>query len=185
MEQICEVIDSQVEKLNWFAEGFAKTARLEEHIMQLKVKKQQVLEPILRAIDQVTLKAEQKGNEIILEGDKNIKAVFDSRWTEEAVFNLLDNGVKYGKEGCPITIVLTVYEMFVRVDVKNWGEVIPKEEYNKIFTRFYRGSGAALVKDGVGLGLFLTRQIIMEQGGYMRVGAYGNNGNMFSIFLIK
>lgn len=80
---------------------------------------------------------------------------------------------------------MTAYNLFVRIDVCNWGDLIPKEEYNKIFTRFYRGGNAIQVKEGVGLGLYLTRKIVSEQGGYVKVGADGKKGNIFSLFLKK
>lgn len=183
--QACDIIEAQVEKLGWFAEGFSKTARLEDDIMHMNVKKQPVVDIVLRTIDQIALKAEAKQNEIVLEGNQNVEATFDSRWTEEAVFNLLDNAVKYGESGRSITLTLTDYEMFARIDVSNWGEPIKKEEYNRIFTRFYRGTNASFVQEGVGLGLYLTRQIVMEQGGYVKVSPYRRKGNIFSIFLPK
>lgn len=183
--QMSEVINTQVEKLGWFAEGFAKAARLETGIMQLYPKPQPILPIVTGAIDQVSLKARKRGNEIILEGNQDICAVYDRRWTEEAVFNILDNAVKYGKEGMPITVEMTAYSLFVRIDVRNWGTLIPKEEYSRIFTRFYRGSSAAMIEEGAGLGLYLTRKILTEQGGYVKAGAYGKKGNEFSLFLRK
>lgn len=183
--QICEVIDSQVEKLGWFAEGFGKTMRLEEDVMQVSPKSQTILPMVLGAIDQIALKAQMNENEILLRGQQNISAVYDRRWTEEAVFNLMDNAVKYGRRSSPITVEMTAYNLFVRIDVCNWGDLIPKEEYNKIFTRFYRGGNAIQVKEGVGLGLYLTRKIVSKQGGYVKVGADGKKGNIFSLFLKK
>lgn len=184
-EQICEVIDAQIEKLGWFAEGFGKTVRMDEDMMQLNPKVQPILDMILGAIDQASLKAWEHHNELVLSGDQTIQAVYDRRWTEEAMFNLLDNAIKYGKEGCPVTVDMTAYDLFVRIDIKNWGDEIPKEEYNKIFSRFYRGQNAMFVKEGVGLGLYLVRKIVAEQGGYVKVGSYNGKGNVFSLFLRK
>lgn len=182
-EEMCQVIQSQVEKLGWFAEGFGKTARLEGDIMKIQPTPQPILHMILGAIDQIALKAQKHGNEILLNGDQEIKAVYDRRWTEEAVFNVLDNAVKYSRESTPIIVEMTAYQLFVKIDIKNYGEPIRKEDYNQIFKRFYRGSNAALVKEGVGLGLYLTRKILTEQGGYIKAGADGSAGNVFSIFL--
>lgn len=181
--QISEVISSQVEKLGWFAEGFSKTARLEDDVMQIVPKVQPILDMVLSAVDQIALKASENGNEIVLLGRQDICAAYDRRWSEEALFNLLDNAVKYGIKNTPVTVEMSEYDMFVRIDVTNCGGVIPKEDYNKIFNRFYRGRNAALVKEGVGLGLYLTRKIITEQGGYVKVGNNGQKGNVFTIFL--
>jgi len=182
---ICKIINTQVEKLGWFANGFTKTARLEENMRRLKPEKQPILPIILSAINEVSLKAKQHRNEICLEGDQHTQAFYDRRWTEEAIFNLLDNAVKYGEEGTRIQVKMSAYELYVRVDVINYGDPIVKEEYPKLFNRFYRGKNAALIREGVGLGLYLTRQIILEQGGYIKVGNLAQKGNIFSVFLLK
>lgn len=183
--QICQVIDSQVEKLGWFADGFGKAARLEGDVMKIRPQSQPILDMVLQAIDQIALKAQKNGNEVELIGDKNICAVYDRRWTEEALFNLLDNAVKYGRKESAIVVELTAFDLFVKIDVKNEGDVIPREDYNKLFSRFYRGDNAVLVYEGVGLGLYLARKIIMEQGGYIKVSPWEKKGNIFSIFLRK
>lgn len=181
--QICRVIDSQVEKLGWFAEGFTKTVRLESDIRKLEPKKQPILNMVLSAVDQISLKAKMQGNEICLSGAQDIEAVYDRRWTEEALFNILDNAVKYGEKNMPFQIHMEAYDLFARIDVTNYGTVIPKEDYTKIFQRFYRGKNAALIKDGVGLGLYLAREIITGQGGYLKVESKKETGNIFSLFL--
>ncbi len=183
--QIKEVIDAQVEKMGWFAEGFVKTMRLETDIRKLNPRKQPILDMVLSAVDQISLKAKKHGNEIELAGDQNIQAMYDRRWTEEAVFNILENAVKYGEEKMPVCIRLTAYELFARIDIMNYGDVIPQEEYPRIFKRYYRGRNAALIKEGVGLGLYLSREIISEQGGYIKVSSAKGMGNIFSIFLKK
>ena len=183
--QICQVIDSQVEKLGWFADGFGKAARLEGDVMKIRPETQPVLDTVLQAIDQVAPKAQKNGNEVDLLGDKKMNACYDRRWTEEALFNLLDNAVKYGRKESAIVVELTAYSMFVRIDIKNEGDVIPRKDYNKLFSRFYRGENSALVYEGVGLGLYLARKIIMEQGGYIKVSPWEKKGNIFSIFLRK
>lgn len=176
-------VKNQCEKLGWFGEGFDKAARLETDIISLKPEPAQVLPAVLAAIDEASLKARQKGNEICLEGDTSIMAVYDRKWTVEAIFNLLDNAVKYGREGTEIHVRLSSYQLYVRVDVENEGTVIPKEEQNEVFRRFCRGENAALVQDGVGLGLYLVREIITGQGGYVLLENWQNKGNRFSIFL--
>lgn len=176
-------VKSQCQKLGWFGEGFDKAARLENDIISLKPVGAKVLPAVLAAIDEASLKAQQKGNEICLKGDTSIEAVYDRKWTVEAIFNLLDNAVKYGKEGAKIYVRLSAYQLYVRVDVENEGKIIPKEEQNQVFRRFYRGENAALIQDGVGLGLYLVREIISGQGGYVLLENWQDKGSRFSIFL--
>lgn len=167
-EKICRIIDSQVEKLGGFGDGFTKAIRLEEDVMQMRPTEQPILEMVLAAIDQIAWKAEQNGQEICLEGAQDICGVYDRRWTEESLFNLLDNAVKYGEKGRKIIVSMEEYPMVVRIDVKNYGVPLTRAEYGKVYQRFYRGNNAALVKEGVGLGLYLTRKILNQENGYVK-----------------
>lgn len=201
-EKICRIIDSQVEKLGWFGDGFTKAIRLEEDVMQMHPVKQPILEMVLSSIDQISWKAEQNGQEICLEGAQDICGVYDRRWTEEALFNLLDNAVKYGEKDRKIIVAMEEYPMYVRIDVKNYGTPLARTEYGKVYQRFYRGSNAALVKEGVGLGLYLARKILNQENGYVKAGIWKGEiveeaaaeegtfsgegqGSVFSIFLTK
>ena len=120
-----------------------------------------------------------------MSGDREAQAVYDRRWTEEALFNILDNAVKYDEPGMPVCVTVTSYELFVRIDIMNYGNEIPGEEYPRIFMRYYRGGNAVFVKEGIGLGLYLSREIITDQGGYIKVNSAKGMGNVFSVFLKK
>lgn len=175
-------IQKQADKLSWLGEGFAKISRMESGIISLQPEVQKILPILLRAIDQVTLKAQEHGNEIALEGDQKQDAYLDAKWTEEVFYNLLDNAVKYSDEGSRIVAAMTRYEMYVRVDVRNRGLKVEKEEYPKVFQRFYR-SGQVQEQEGVGLGLYLAREIVRGQQGYMKVGRNEVGETVFSVFL--
>lgn len=69
-------------------------------------------------------------------------AVFDPKWTEEAVCNLLDNAVKYTPSGGTVAVEVKNYELFSAIRVSDTGPGIPEGEQAKIFGRFYRASGA-------------------------------------------
>lgn len=104
------------------------------------------------------------------------------KWTSEAVFNILDNAVKYTSIGGKIEISITEYQLFVRIDIKDNGVGIPESEISKVFGRFYKGMDAQK-EEGVGLGLYLAREIITGQGGYIKVNSKVKEGSLFSVFL--
>ena len=145
-------LERQARKLSWLGEGFAKVSRLETGIISLKPKLQPVLPVVLSAVDQVSLKAEQHGNDICLEGRQDLKACLDRKWTEEVFFNLLDNAVKYSAPECRILVELLEYEMYIRINVCSQGTKVEREEFARVFQRFYRGRNAE-EQEGVGLGL--------------------------------
>ncbi|MDD3203437.1 MAG: sensor histidine kinase, partial [Pygmaiobacter massiliensis] len=104
------------------------------------------------------------------------------KWTAEAIYNILDTAVKYTPCGGTIQIATTVYSLFCRIDIKDTGIGIPEEEQAKVFARFYR-SPAVSESEGVGIGLYLARQIIADEGGYIKVNSKVGGGTCFSVFL--
>lgn len=178
-----EALESQTEKLQMLIEALVKTSRLETGILELHTKPESLRNIVERSVEQYRPKADEKN--IKLEAfTSDISAVCDAKWTEEAVCNLLDNAVKYTPDGGNITVRMSEYEMFCRIDVTDDGNGISEEEQPKIFGRFYRGKDV-YNKQGVGIGLYLTRQIVSNEGGYMKVISSEGNGSTFSIFLQK
>ena len=115
--------------------------------------------------------------------DTDISATFDMKWTAEVLANIVDNAIKY-TEHCTIRISAVSYEMFARIDISDTGSGIPETEQTKIFARFYR-SKAVQEQEGVGIGLYLARQIITGEGGYIKVASVSGKGSTFSVFLPK
>ncbi|MGL5717142.1 MAG: sensor histidine kinase [Paraclostridium sp.] len=107
----------------------------------------------------------------------------DSKWTEESIFNVLENAVKYTPDNKNVEIEVSHTINFVRVDIKDKGIGIDKSEYNNIFKRFYRSEEVEEI-EGSGVGLYLTRKILEQQGGNIIVSSEKGQGSKFSLFLI-
>ena len=101
---------------------------------------------------------------------------------KEALFNILDNAVKYTEPKGKINISITKYELYIRIDISDNGVGLDEEEYASIFKRFYRGNNTDDI-EGIGLGLYLAREIITKQGGYIKVKSKKGVGSTFSVFL--
>ncbi len=171
----------QTEKLQGLIEALIQSSRLESGLLVPHPTRGDLSAIGARAAGQYRSRAAEKGLSILLELAP-APAVFDEKWTEEAVCNLLDNAVKYTPEGGCITVRSQSYELFSRIDIADTGPAIPEEEHAKIFGRFYRAPDA-WKQEGVGIGLYLTRQILAGQGGYVKVGSAPGKGNTFSAFL--
>lgn len=179
--ELVNLIHTQAEKLSFLISDMVKASRLESGIIQTIAEEHEIQELIDRAVRQAESKAEGKGIEINAPRTA-CRAIFDLKWTSEAVFNILDNAVKYTPIGGKIEISITEYQLFVRIDIKDNGVGIPESEISKVFGRFYKGMDAQK-EEGVGLGLYLAREIITGQGGYIKVNSKVKEGSLFSVFL--
>ena len=174
-------LECQSRKLQSLIDALVKTSRLESGIIALRTSAGNLASVIQSAISQLAPKAEEKGISIVAES-KDADAVFDPKWTEEAIFNLLDNAVKYTPSGGGVRISVTSYELFSAVHISDTGPGIPEEEQPKVFQRFYRGMEHQN-EEGVGIGLYLVRQIAEGQGGYVKVISEKGMGSTFSLYL--
>lgn len=182
-EQYVKILELSMERLTFLSESMIKVSRLESGLITLACKEQSINKTVLQAVKDVYTNARRAGIVIRYEEDCKCKIIHDRRWTAEACFNLLDNAVKYGKYGDEIILLLRELGTMLEISVKDCNTVIPQEERTRIFERFYRGKNAGK-KEGVGIGLYLTREIIEKQGGYVSVREW-EKGNNFAIVLPK
>ena len=179
-----QVIFQQSEKLSFLIETLVKLSRLETDVLAV-TPKSQPLSPLLeRAASQAKAAAEQKGIalQLHLQQQAEMKALYVLRWTAEALGNLLDNAVKYTPPGGCIQVSATQYELFCRIDVHDNGIGIAEEEQAQIFGRFYRGRQVR-EQEGLGIGLYLAREIAQKQGGYLKLSSRPGQGSTFSLYL--
>lgn len=173
----------QARELDFLIQSLLKLSRLETGIISVSPR-EQCIGPVLQALkQQFSLRASQKGILFEVE-DSPETAVFDRKWTMEAAANIVENAVKYTPAGGKVSVRARPYTIFLRIDVEDNGIGIPEAEQGKIFTRFYR-SDSVHEEQGMGIGLYLAREVIRAQDGYMKVESEEGNGSTFSIFLLK
>ena len=172
-----------LQKLTFLTNSLIKMSRLESGIIRLKPERNSLNDIILQSVKTVYAKAKEKKITITFECEKNFEAMLDFNWTAEAITNVLDNAVKYTPNGGSVGLKITEYPSYLRLDISDNGMGIPEEEQAKIFGRFYRGKQSSGV-EGVGIGLYLTRDIVNKQNGYIKV-ASDEKGTTFSLFLKK
>ena len=180
-KEYIDIICLSVERLNFLSENIIKVSRLEGGIIKLKMHRQSINGTVLKAVKDIYTRAQQKRIEIRYNESGRIELCHDRNWTAEAIFNLLDNAIKYGRPGNIVYLSIKQYGMFAEIAVKDENGVIPYEERNNIFKRFYRGKNSRR-QEGIGIGLYLAREIIVKQKGYINLKS-SKDGNIFSIML--
>ena len=177
------LLGSQVRKLDFLIQSLVKLSRLETGILLLHPCKNTLLQLLEEAREQYMALAREKGLylHVITEGAEDVTACFDHKWTLEALGNLMDNAIKYTQTG-GVTVRVRPYELFVSVEVEDTGIGISEEEYAKVFGRFYR-SVSVSDEQGVGIGLYLAREILKQESGYIQLASDMGNGTVFSMYL--
>ena len=165
-----QALSAQAEKLRFLIASLVKAGRLETGVIAVHPKQDSVTALVQDALCEAAPKAAAKG--ITLSGTPaDETACFDRKWTLEALGNLLDNAVKYTPSGGSVTVSVVPYELFCRIDVTDTGIGLTEEESSRVFARFYRAP-AAQNAPGVGLGLYLAREIAAANGGYIKAVSY-------------
>lgn len=180
-------IKQQAEKLRFMIEALTKLSKCEGGLIteNLNPVENNISELVCRAVSDIYTSSEEKSIEITSYISGGLTAYFDMRWTAEAVFNILDNAVKYSPEHSKVRITACGYNMFVRIDISDNGSGIADNEICNIWKRFYRGKNVADTQSGVGIGLYLCHMILIAQGGHAAVQSEIGRGSVFSVFLPK
>ena len=175
---------SQLDKLDFLMQAMIKTSRLETGVISLDQKQQPVYDTLATALGWILFNAEKKQIDVQVECPEHLDARHDRKWTSEALFNILDNAVKYTPAGGQIRVSVEGLEMYVKINIADTGIGISEQHQGTIFKRFYREDAVHDV-DGIGIGLYLAREIVTLQGGYIWVVSEVGKGSTFSVFLLR
>lgn len=175
-------MNSQVDKLDFLLQNIVKISRLETGTIKIQKQNVPLADTLAKAISNVVIKADKKNIKIDVQYDEQLVLKHDKKWTAEAIFNILDNAVKYTEVGGNIHIVVCRQELFTKISIEDTGKGIALERQATIFTRFYR-EPEVHDKEGIGIGLYLARKIITQQNGYIEVQSQAGQGSKFMIYL--
>lgn len=178
-KQFVMVIKQQLGKLEFLLDVLVKSSRLENDMINLQMENSRLIETLAVAVNSVMQKAEHKRIDISVSCRPAIQVYHDMKWTAEAIENILDNAIKYTPENGKVLISVEVGEMYTVIKIKDTGKGIEAAHINDIFKRFYREKSSSK-DEGLGLGLYLARNIINLQGGYVSVhSSLGKGSNFF------
>lgn len=181
-KEFLQAAGSQLDKLDFLIQAMVKTSRLETGVITLEKKPAPFTDTLTAALNSVLAPLEKKQITLSVNCPDDLTFSHDSRWTAEALYNILDNAVKYTPAYGRIRVNVQEWEMYFKIDISDTGRGIPEKEQAAIFKRFYRAKAVHDI-DGIGIGLFLAREIITLQGGYILVASNVGCGSTFSVFL--
>lgn len=178
-------LNKSTKKLSFLIDSLVKTSRLESGTIQVRPVQGDLYKLASSCIEDFRSDAEAKNISLLLNRPPSkVLALYDPKWCAEAVCNIIDNAVKYTPQNGNITITLEDYEMFACIKVSDTGKGMKADELTKIYERFFRSADSAAY-EGVGIGLYLSREIIKKCGGYIQVTSELGKGSSFFIYLSK
>ena len=183
--EFLDKLEHQTDRLDFLFRSLVKMSRLETGVIQIRKETADLIQTLGGAVAAVVPAASKKNIVLSVEredGEGALELPHDKKWTEEAIYNLLDNAVKYTPQGGRVTVRVQRREIFTEIHVRDTGKGIAPERHARIFTRFYR-EPEVHGQDGLGIGLYLTRKIAEMQGGYVEVRSEEGAGADFCIYL--
>ena len=179
MKKLVNQIDRQANRLTNLIEDMLDVSRISLGKLALDLVSTSINSLIEEALEALAEHIKQSGNEVIVKMDPNVVANIDRFRMEQVVINLLTNATKYG-EGKPITVRLTQNENEFSISVCDQGMGIAKENQERIFARFERAVTAKNIS-GLGLGLYISQQIVQAHRGTILVQSAPNEGACFIV----
>ena len=175
-----------IEKLKMLVDSLINISRLEADMISINKKEENLKECIESAISSVKADAAKKNIIIKNEIKEDCILAIDRKWTTEAIFNLLDNAVKYTAPNGKINLSLDNGINYFALNIEDNGIGIDSSEYNDIFKRFYRSRNDIVQNEkGSGVGLYLVRKIMNLQDGNVMVSSEKGKGSTFTLYFSK
>jgi PAS domain S-box-containing protein len=169
----------QVDRISELVVELMDVSRLERGVLNLKLKKTDVVSMIAACLDDFRLRAPNRTLHFN-KPDHSIEITIDALRINQVISNLIDNALKYSFEDSPIEVSIKTTSAFLVVSVKDQSHGITEEKQKDLFAPFSRGSDELTDKSGgLGLGLFISREIVTLHGGTIGVKSTIGEGSTF------
>lgn len=179
-----EKCDEQEVRMEWLIMNLLKVGRLEAGAINFKRERQTLRETIELAVSSLVGEAERKNQKLILTGDLDCQVIHDREWLGEAISNITKNAIEHTQDGGEIEIRVSDGKIIKNIYIKDNGPGIPKDIRKKVFKRFYKGESSTDPKS-IGIGLSLSKSIVEELGGEIRLISEEGEGTTFIISFIE
>lgn len=175
---------NQLYRMQWLIQNLLKLAKLDADAIELQIEEQSLNNTVEEAIEALEGKAlEEKVNVGFVETGE-IVFKHDRLWFQEALINVIKNGIEHTGEGGSVTVTLEENPLFTRIRVRDNGEGIDEEDLVNIFKRFYKSKGSKKT-DSIGIGLSLAKSIVEKHGGYIEAESRLDEGTTIIMTFLK
>jgi len=172
-------------RLDALIQDILDISRLESGTMKFVPERTSVKNMVEQTIETIQSIADIKNIKISISLEENTPdLIIDQERVKQVIVNLLNNAIKFSCEGSIITIFVRKTKDYVLFEIQDFGRGIPKDKQDKIFEIFYQADSERDRKfGGVGLGLAISRGIILAHGGNIWVESEPGKGSTFRLTL--
>lgn len=169
-QELWDLLSNEISKMKTTINTMLELAKLESQTLKLRKSLINIPEMIYNVIKPYKILAADRDMDIKVVIDANIQcAELDFSLIYDAIANLLDNAIKYGKEKEPIEIAATIVKKKIQISVSDIGETIPLDIREKIFEKFFTGENVVDKVHQLGLGLTYVKVVTEAHGGKVYV----------------
>lgn len=181
LERSLRTVDRQINRMTILVNHLLDTVRLQAGNLAIEPSLVDLVELLTPVIDQV--RSQAPSHELVVRAPEDLWVQVDAMRFEQVVVNLLDNAVKFSPSGGEIDVELgRVEPNLIRFVVRDHGIGVPEAHRSQLFTRFYQAHGKEH-RSGMGLGLYICRQIAEMHGGRITVEFPDDGGTRFVVEL--
>ncbi len=171
----------QIQSMVRLIDDMLDASRIRSNRLSIRPVQVELTELLARVVDNLANQAADAGTPITLQPHPSVTGLWDAFRIEQVAINLLTNALRYG-QGKPVDVSLHLLPGSVRMDVRDQGMGIPEAAQQRIFEQFERITGNDGT-GGLGLGLYITRQLVEAHGGLIAVQSREGEGAVFQVTL--
>ena len=185
LPRVADRIYSESRRMSQLVEDILELSHLESGLEAPAREAVDVYTVAQNAVESLAIQAEQKGVTLELTGEQTeIIGVPEQIYT--IIYNLCDNAIRYNRPGGSVSVRVGSEDVNAVIEVADTGIGIPKEDYDRIFERFYQvDKSHSREVGGTGLGLSIVKHAVGTHGGSIRVESVENAGSTFTVTLPK
>jgi len=174
-----EKLNHQLNHLETLVSSLLTLSKLDAGTMEFKQEHVDVFAVLALASEPVEDMILKKGQQLIIPHESDVKFMGDMNWVSEALLNLIKNCSEYTPDGGNISINYSQNPLYTEIIIEDSGKGFDRNDLPHLFERFYKGKNS--LKDGVGIGLALSKSIIERQKGTLRAENSPKGGGRFIV----
>ena len=176
LPRLIEQSNRSMQKVSELVEDLLNVSRMNEGQIMLSKKRFNLAQMLADSVSPIR---EGNTHELIIEGDLELEVVADEHRVEQVVVNFVNNAVKYAPDSKQIFLKVEQVDDQAKISVRDTGPGISADKLPHLFDRYFRADESGMQVSGLGLGLYISSDIVMRHGGRIGVESLESKGSTF------